>query len=350
MADIIIPKASETPLALTASYAQKADWFFWDKLPELQVYVEDEEDRPFWYKLFSCLNSERRVSISVLKRESRDAIVKRKEGNDELHGKDVLMRVPDLSDRKVVAVDADYDLLVDQHDYSQRVRDDKFVIHTEYYSIENHLLNSKSIYAVSIWQPVSEFITQIDWNNALNTLAQNLSDAVKLCIASIGHRQELYHQGISPLPDTFSVKEIITSLGDISFKPDNYKQSISTWRTNIEHQPHYKTKLKECAEEMKDYSGWKDEDVLHNLQGHTLYKFVSPIMTVIFNKAYKQLVEKEKSVVEDKTQMSEVIRKLNQRIGICGDFIKDSIYNASSLDMSDKAIERIQNKIRAILD
>jgi len=51
-----------------------------------------------------------------------------------------------------------------------------------------------------------------------------------------------------------------------------------------------------------------------------------------------------------KTQMSEVIRKLNQRIGICGDFIKDSIYNASSLDMSDKAIERIQNKIRAILD
>lgn len=353
MAEIVIPRASETPISLTEAYSKNTDIFFKDQLPEMIVYVEDDEDKPFWGKMFACINDKRKVSIIVLKRESQDAITKRKGSSDELNGKDVLMRVPNLSDRKVVAVDADYDLLIDYHEYSERIRTDKFVIHTEYYSIENHLLEASIIPHLSIWNNVKPYIPTINWSTIINALGSVMTDSVKLCIASIDHREKAYKANptLSNYPSTIKIKDIKSGISRIQFTP-KYQTSLDEWRTSFENDIYMQIRS-ECNDELEQYAHWSTNDVVQNIQGHTLYKFVSKAILYYFTSACNKIIKIETGNVTDKTLIPSIIQNLNIRLGINNDkqkYIEDSIYSADALDMNDVALERIKMQIRGIFN
>ena len=59
----------------------------------------------------------------------------------EENGKTKLLKMDGLCSNKLVAVDADYDLLVDNYsDYTNDVRTGQFVVNTTWYSVENILL------------------------------------------------------------------------------------------------------------------------------------------------------------------------------------------------------------------
>lgn len=83
--------------------------------PELLVLVEDEEDVPFWDKMFGCVNDKYyRIHIHSLQTAPLQA---NKDGNPlKGTGKENLMNVnpKTLGKSKMIAVDADYDLLIDQ--------------------------------------------------------------------------------------------------------------------------------------------------------------------------------------------------------------------------------------------
>ena len=115
----------------------------------LLVYVEDAEDVPFWRELFQCI-SERYSEVNVTTLKERAA-----SGKGEMNyngktltatGKDALMQVQGLGPHKVVAVDRDFDGLIDNyHTYTNKIRDDQYVISTTYYAIENHLVSPMAI-------------------------------------------------------------------------------------------------------------------------------------------------------------------------------------------------------------
>ncbi|MCQ2315526.1 MAG: DUF4435 domain-containing protein [Bacteroidales bacterium] len=341
----------------TSKYVADSSVFYRERKAPLLVLVEDEDDIPFWKRMFNCVSGNYlEVGVFSLKKASENALQQKDANGNSLvaSGKDALMKVSGLGKFKVVAVDADYDLLVDYHSYSDSIRNDKYVIHTEYYSIENHLLEAKTMNLLSIWQHMKTVVSAVDWDNFFNGLADALGNAVKLCVASNIHRQNLYHQGTNPLPDTFSVNEISSALGAICFSPTDYWTSLSKWQTSIEGTSHFAAKQRESSAELLAFASWQADDVLHNLQGHTLYCYIFQLVKLYFKKGYKQLIDDEKAKVSNNAEILSAIHALRIRIGMADctvdGFIKHSIYSASALDMNDKAIMKIQNNIRAILN
>lgn len=86
------------------------------KKPEILILVEDEQDVPFWDKMFGCVNDKYyRIHIHSLQTAPLQT---NKDGNPlKGTGKENLMNVnPDtLGKSKMIAVDADYDLLIDDY-------------------------------------------------------------------------------------------------------------------------------------------------------------------------------------------------------------------------------------------
>lgn len=342
----------------TSKYVADSSIFYREKKAPLLVLVEDEEDIPFWKRMFDCVSGNYlEVGVFSLKKASENALQQKDANGNPLvaSGKDALMKVSGLGKFKVVAVDADYDLLVDYHSYSDSIRNDKYVIHTEYYSIENHLLEAKTMNLLSIWQYMKNVVSTVDWDAFYNSLADALANAVKLCVASNIHRQNLYHQGTNPLPDSFSVNEISSALGDICFSPVDYMASLSKWQNSIERAAHFAAKQRESSAEILAFANWQADDVLHNLQGHTLYCYIYQLVKHYFLIGYGQLINIEKAKVTDPNKIPSAISDLRNRIGMANcsvdGYIKSSIYSASQLtNTNDNVIIKIQDNIRAILN
>lgn len=105
---------------------------------DLLVLVEGDDDIPFWTFMFrNVSNRYARIDIHTLKVvEDTDTMSEK-----DRKGKNALMQITGLGPNKVIAVDMDYDGVVPgYHDYAHRLTDDKYVLHTTYYSIENHKL------------------------------------------------------------------------------------------------------------------------------------------------------------------------------------------------------------------
>ncbi len=115
---------------VTGSFIQKTQKFSsTPKLIPVQVYVEGNEDVFFWKKVLK--KYERKYFFSV---------VTNKTATGGSNGKDALTQIKNLHLNKIICVDADFDLLIDgYHPYTSTIRDNSFIIHTEYYSIENIL-------------------------------------------------------------------------------------------------------------------------------------------------------------------------------------------------------------------
>lgn len=121
MAKNIVQHVSSIPVP-TSKYVADSSVFYSDRKAPLLVLVEDEEDKPFWSRLFLCVGSRyRSVDIHTLRTASATALAQTNGDGITMDatGKDSLMKVTGLGTNKVVAVDADYDLLIDYHSYSQ---------------------------------------------------------------------------------------------------------------------------------------------------------------------------------------------------------------------------------------
>lgn len=101
-----------------------------DLIPVL-LFVEGDDDVPLWTEAVKPYMS--KYDITVVTNKAVNPA--------EENGKTKLLTMDGLCSNKLVAVDADYDLLVDNYsNYTNDVRIGQFVLNTTWYSVENILL------------------------------------------------------------------------------------------------------------------------------------------------------------------------------------------------------------------
>lgn len=111
-------------------------------LPKVYVYVEDDTDIVFWRSILNKYENKYSFDISTYIVHS---LIKAKRGltKSEFRGKDYMMNDVksnklSLGTHKIVCIDADYDLIVnDHHKYTQKMRDNQYVITTYWHSVES---------------------------------------------------------------------------------------------------------------------------------------------------------------------------------------------------------------------
>lgn len=297
-------------------YISLSDIFFEDKSP-LLVLVEDQEDKPFWNRLFSCIsNNYERIDVWPLQEASAYEMQQTDASGNPLTatGKEALIKVNGLCNKKVIAIDADLDLLTDYHYYSARVRTDKYVIHTTYYSIENHLLTVATIPNLSvIWYNPK---ATINWNHIFNSIGNAICNAVKLNVASIIHRDNERKSGKTTLPNVLTLKNINYYFGNVVYNPSSFLNNLTAKKTTFESSALYSSLSTQCTNEFMSLRHWNVQDCLHTLQGHSLYNLV--------------------------------VKAIKYHCGSNDDVIHNSIYSATQLDMNSPDIVAIQNQIKQI--
>lgn len=101
-----------------------------DRIP-VTLFVEGDNDIPYWTKAVAPYQTKYKISVKTNQAAAQN----------EGKGKTFLLTMSGLCKNKVVAVDADFDLLIDDYsDYTEQVRNGEFVVNTTYYSLENILL------------------------------------------------------------------------------------------------------------------------------------------------------------------------------------------------------------------
>lgn len=115
---------------------------------EVYIYVEGLDDIPFWNEFTLPYSSEYTFKISCLKTPD----------NKVLTGKMNLIEKIDintLGKYKLIAVDSDFDWIIDNYktsptgkSYSRLIRDNNYVLHTYLYSIESYKCHSASIASI----------------------------------------------------------------------------------------------------------------------------------------------------------------------------------------------------------
>jgi len=94
-----------------------------------------------------------------------------------------------------------------------------------------------------------------------------------------------------------------------------------------------------------------DTDILHYLQGHTLYDYVEKVVRHYFDADYKLAEEKCKKahIGCNGLEIGNAISDLKQSIWQGEqDCIHSSIYNANAIDMAETGIVGIQKQIEAL--
>lgn len=113
---------------------------------QVMFYVEGDDDIPFWSEALKPYQEKYNINV-----QTNQAVNNSNGGN----GKAVLLAMSGLGENKKVAVDADYDLLIDNYsDYTDIVRENDYVVNTTWYSIENVLL--QKTHCVQLLEEFSE--------------------------------------------------------------------------------------------------------------------------------------------------------------------------------------------------
>lgn len=129
---------------------------------EVLVYVEGDDDVEFWEYALNQYGDSTKYKFSV--KTNKGASV----GGIAANGKEQLMRIANLGPHKIVCADADFDLLIDAYsNYSERIRRDRYVVHTTCYAVENILADvpfyPSFFQSLEISAQTTEYEEQLKW-------------------------------------------------------------------------------------------------------------------------------------------------------------------------------------------
>ena len=103
----------------------------------VSLFVEGDDDVPLWREAIKPYQGKYDIRVTTNKMVNPD------EGN----GKNMLLSMKGLGASKVVALDADYDLLIDNYSANtEMVRSGKYVVNTTWYSLENILMQKINLF------------------------------------------------------------------------------------------------------------------------------------------------------------------------------------------------------------
>ena len=213
---------------------------------DLLVLVEGDDDIPFWILLFQdVIDKYARIDIETLKVEDNLT------GNmKDRKGKDSLMEISDLGPSKVVAVDMDYDVVVPSyHSYSSRLWNDKYVLHTVFYSIENHKLFPDIVckYAEAVLKESVSF----DFENLIRIFSESVSPLLFLLIAY--ERKRVVPESHEQMNNDICIEMVFQEVASLLVRFGCEADDINTWQLNIlnKYQPLF-DKYRQDIEVVKD--------------------------------------------------------------------------------------------------
>lgn len=267
---------------LNSEYIERLRFFAMDRTRNFVfVYVEGDDDIAFWTHALDKFGDQTKFQFLVTTNKKGEL------GGGTINGKDALLKIENLGPKKIVCVDADFDLLIDNYSvYSQTIRDNDYVVHTTYYSIENILFSKyyfRSLFqSLKIEEYIDVYEEQLEW---VSLVCQDIF-LLLLCFSKEDSENRLFwFKDFSTCLDEICTNDI----GDIS-KIQSYKKKwedrystpfsikkneISTFRNNLTN------------------AEYKDEELYELMRGHDLY-----------NSIIKPWFEKKiKSVIKGKIKM-----------------------------------------------
>ena len=124
----------------------------------VQMYVEGDDDVMFWKEAVKPYQT--KYDINVVTNRAVNPV----QGN----GKSMVLSMEGLGKEKVVAVDADFDLIVDEYStYTNMVRNSPFVVNTTWHSVENILLQKTDyislveLFSMASWELYTYYLATV---------------------------------------------------------------------------------------------------------------------------------------------------------------------------------------------
>lgn len=252
------------------------------KKSKVHVYVEDDLDKAFWRVFLSEHDKDHTFVVSLYHTPTSDAIP----------GKDAMLKAVKAGTLKLnpyllCCVDADYDLIIDvPGKYSSIVRNNIYVIHTVWYSMENiksEPLGSLGKIAYKTSLPDDEIT--YDFKTTIEDISELLSELVLVTILS----KEALDTELS-IDDLKSlVKDNLTFTQRIEIS-DDFKTAVSSKEEELLD---YCTKNKARLDAIKSRlseMGYTPRTYYRIMQGHMLIDdIVSPLIECVsepIRKAY----------------------------------------------------------------
>ena len=278
--------------------------------PKVYLYVEDDLDKVFWKKMFESYSDLYEFEISVYKKPTGEYI----------SGKDYMLKCVKnntlcLNRYVMCCVDADYDLIVDiSGKYSDVIRNNAYVIHTYWYSMENlkcFPLRQYNDIDYSIYLPDAPIDN--DFGKCLKNISQELSTLILFTI--LDKKKNL---------GEFTINDLKTFIGDITLVNNDLtiKEEFKTAIHNKEQelQNLIDANRDDFAEIKKTLTrmGYSPDNYYCIMQGHTLLDNVASEMVRAVSEPLREEWFRNK-LLGTKEQKKQIAEHYAHNTGVNGD-------------------------------
>lgn len=277
---------------LNSEYIQRLKSFAQDRTRNyVSVYVEGEDDIAFWAHALNQYGNQAKFQFTVT--TNKKAVL----GGRSTNGKVELLKMENLGPNKIVCVDADFDLLIDDYSaYTQKIRQNIYVVHTTYYSIENILFCEE--FYTSLSQRLKMADSIVVYQEQLKWISLTCLDIFLLLLS---YSKENSANRIFWFKDFANcLDEICTNdIGDYS-KSQSYKENWSHKYTSLFSARNVEISTIHVG---LNSAGYTDEQFYMLMRGHDLY---NSIIKPWFEKKINQTINEKIRVFKESHQNTEI--------------------------------------------
>lgn len=317
---------------------------------DLLVLVEGDDDIPFWTLLFrEYADKYARLDIQTLKLPDEDTGIEK-----DRKGKTALMQISNLGPSKVVAVDMDYDgIVTGYHSYSSRIGTDKYVLHTLYYSIENHKLYPDIISRYAE-MTVKETIAY-NFEELLAIFSRTISPILLLLI--VYEMKRAIPNSDEQAANEICIDQLFHEITSLNFHWENTEKDIEQW--GVQLQTKYQTLTDKYSDEINalkltfQEKGIDETMYWKYLHGHSLANYLLRALII----AARQTMRNHETIIRNNPTISDkeaAITAYHQSLGFITQNLNDEInyhfIHQPLVSDADETIREIKGQIEAIYE
>jgi len=227
------------------------------KVKNIIVYVEGDDDIPFWTNVLSTYSN---YSFKVTPNRAY------KVNGEYPNGKTALLNIPNLKKDKIICIDADLDLIVENYStFSKIIKQSHYIINTQFYAIEN-VLSQAPLLSVIVKKVTGED-TDYDFDTFLKSFSNAIADLFLLYLADIKEKRR-----------KFSLEDFKSYINKIHPNSPNFDENLYLFRLNYHQQlkselANHKKSIDRFKQRLKSM-GYKERDTYRLMQGHVLYNSI----------------------------------------------------------------------------
>lgn len=286
---------------ITSDFSEAKNALNKSKGTVIDVYVENEDDIPFWKDIFDKYDLQ--TKIHPASRESLDR------GKTE-----VLKQINGVGKAKILCVDSDYDYLLQGYTFvSKIINENPYVFQTYTYSIENFKCYAESLHGVVVKATLQDEPQLFDYVDFLKSYSSIIYD---LFIYSLHHEKEQSKSfTMTDFSNTIKLLDQVDMTSSVQKALKKLKESVEKQMATLD-----KISDKQISQFKKELRmlGVTPENTYLFIKGHTLYDnvvcmFLVPIERHLKSEHYRRISELKKDNKEaTHKDNEEAINRTNQ--------------------------------------